>query len=382
MKIVVASDKYKGSLSALEVCSIIERTIKELDPEVIVEICPMADGGEGTAGTLVESLNGKMIELDVTGPLGEKVRAELGMLDDGTAIIEMASASGYVLVPGDRRNPMETTTFGTGELIKKALELGSKKIIIGIGGSATNDGGMGMAQALGYEFIGSGGELLGFGGKELRKLKKIKTAGIHSALASASIEVACDVDNPLFGKRGAAYVYGPQKGADPGMVAELDAGLKNFAEVVASDLGKDISRLPGAGAAGGLGAGLAAFTGASLRPGTDIIIEVTGLERKIRDADLVITGEGAMDEQTFYGKSPFGVAKLASKYDIPTITINGSVLAEREKINKKDLLLFSGNFSIIDRPMKLEEAISQAPELLAGITMEIIGFYLKILKKK
>jgi glycerate kinase len=380
MKIVVASDKYKGSLSALEVCSIIERTIKELDPEIIVETCPMADGGEGTVETLIESLDGKTIELDVTGPLGEKVNAGFGMLDDGTAIIEMASASGYVLVPEDKRNPMETTTFGTGELIKKALELGSKKIIIGIGGSATNDGGMGMAQALGYKFIGSGGEILGFGGKELQKLKKIKTVGMHSALSSVNIEVACDVDNPLFGKRGAAYVYGPQKGADPGMVAELDAGLKNFAKVVVRDLGKDISGLPAAGAAGGLGAGLAAFTGASLRPGTDIIIEVTGLDKKIRDADLVITGEGAMDEQTFYGKSPFGVAKLALKYDIPTISINGSVLVKRKKISKKDLLLFSGNFSIINRPMKLEEAIRQAPELLAGITMEIMGLYLKIVK--
>jgi len=381
MKIVIASDKYKGSLSALEVCTIIGKTIKELDPEIAVEISPMADGGEGTVGTLVESLDGKIIETGVTGPLGEKVHAELGILDDGTAIIEMASASGYVLVPRDRRNPMETTTFGTGELIKKALELGSKKIIVGIGGSATNDGGMGMAQALGYEFVGSSGEVLGFGGKQLQKLKKIKTVNVHSGLSSAVIEVACDVDNPLFGKRGAAYVYGPQKGADPEMVARLDSGLKNFAKVVASDTGKDISVLPGGGAAGGLGAGLAAFTGASLRPGTDIVIEVTGLDEKIRDADLVITGEGAMDEQTFYGKSPFGVAKLASKYAIPVISINGSVLAKREKINTRNLPLFAGNFSIINRPMKLEEAINQAPELLADITAEIIGLYLKIVKK-
>ncbi len=381
MKIVIASDKYKGSLSALEVCSIIGKTIKELDPEIAVEISPMADGGEGTVGTLVESLDGKIVETGVTGPLGEKVHAELGILDDGTAIIEMASASGYVLVPRDRRNPMETTTFGTGELIKRALELGSKKIIVGIGGSATNDGGMGMAQALGYEFVGSSGEVLGFGGKQLQKLKKIKTVNVHSGLSSAVIEVACDVDNPLFGKRGAAYVYGPQKGADPEMVARLDSGLKNFAKVVASDTGKDISVLPGGGAAGGLGAGLAAFTGASLRPGTDIVIEVTGLDEKIRDADLVITGEGAMDEQTFYGKSPFGVAKLASKYAIPVISINGSVLAKREKINNRNLSLFAGNFSIINRPMKLEEAINQAPELLADITAEIIGLYLKIVKK-
>jgi len=381
MKIVIASDKYKGSLSALEVCTIIGRTIKELDPEIAIEISPMADGGEGTVGTLVESLDGKIVEICATGPLGEKVRAELGMMDDGTAVIEMASASGYVLVPRDRRNPMETTTFGTGELIKKALELGSKKIIVGIGGSATNDGGMGMAQALGYEFIGSDGEILGFGGKQLQKLKKIKTDNVHSGLSSTVIEIACDVDNPLFGKRGAAYVYGPQKGADPEMVASLDSGLRNFAKVVANDTGKDISGLPGAGAAGGLGAGLAAFAGASLRPGTDIVIEVTGLDKKIRDADLVITGEGAMDEQTFYGKSSFGVAKLASKYGIPVISINGSVLAKGEKINTGNSSLFAGNFSIINRPMKLEEAIKQAPELLAAVTAEIMGFYLKIVKK-
>jgi len=381
MKIVIASDKYKGSLSALEVCTIIGRVIKELDPEIAVEINPMADGGEGTAETLVESLDGEIIEVSVTGPLGKKVNAELGMLDDGTAIIEMASASGYVLVPRDRRNPMETTTFGTGELIKRALELGSKRIIVGIGGSATNDGGMGMAQALGYEFIGSGGEILGFGGKQLQKLKKIKTADVCRSLSSAIIEVACDVDNPLFGKRGAAYVYGPQKGADPEMAASLDSGLKNFAKVVLSDTGKDISELPGAGAAGGLGAGLAAFAGASLRPGTDIIIEVTGLDKKIRDADLVITGEGAMDEQTFYGKSPFGVARLASKYGIPAISINGSVLAKREKMNTDSSSLFAGNFSIINRPMNLEEAIRLAPELLADAAAEIMGLYLKIAKK-
>jgi len=381
MKIVIASDKYKGSLSALEVCTIIEKAIKELDPKIEIEISPMADGGEGTVGTLVESLDGKIIKADVTGPLGEKVQAELGMLSDGTAIIEMASASGYVLVPPDKRDPMETTTFGTGELMKRALDMGSKKIIVGIGGSATNDGGMGMAQALGYEFIGQKDEILGFGGKQLQKLKRINTDNVHSGLSSAAIEVACDVDNPLFGKRGAAYIYGPQKGADPEMVKELDRGLENFADIVARDMGKEISELPGAGAAGGLGAGLAAFTGASLRPGTDIVIEVTGLDKKIKDADLVITGEGAMDEQTFYGKSPFGAASLASKYNVPAISINGSVIAERNKINIKNSSLFAGNFSIINRPLKLEEAIRQAPELLAAAVIEIMGFYLKIVSK-
>jgi glycerate kinase len=381
MKIVVASDKYKGSLSALEVCTTIANTIRKLDPSVEVITSPMADGGEGTVKTLVESLEGKIVELEVTGPLGDKVIAGLGLLDNGTAVIEMASASGYVLVPADKRNPMLATTYGTGELIKKALELGSRKVIVGIGGSATNDGGMGMAQALGYEFLGKDDGVLGFGGKQLGMLARIKKEAVIPLLQEAVIEVASDVDNPLYGKRGAAHVYGPQKGASPEMVEELDRGLKNFAEVVLKDLGKDVARIPGAGAAGGLGAGLVAFTDAVLRPGTEIVTEVTGLEEKIKGADLVITGEGAMDEQTYYGKSPMGVARLASKYDIPAITINGSVLVGRNSIDEKNSCLFDGNFSIINRPMTLEQALEGARSLLEGITEEIIGFYLKINKK-
>jgi len=340
----------------------------------------MADGGEGTVGTLVESLGGKIVEIDVTGPLGGKVRAEFGMIED-TAVIEMSAASGYVLVPGDRRNPMLTTTYGTGQLIKKALEMGSKKIIVGIGGSATNDAGMGMAQALGYEFIGSRGEVLGYGGSQLSRLKKIKTGSVNGLLPAAEIEVASDVDNPLYGRKGAAYVYSPQKGADPGMVRELDRGLKNFARVVSSELGIDVSSIPGAGAAGGLGAGLVAFAGAALRPGADIVAEITGLEKKIMGADLVITGEGSMDEQTFYGKSPFGVAKLALKHDVPVITINGSIITGRKDIKKEHSPLFCGNFSVVKKPMQLEEAVRNAPRLLEDITTELISFYLRILKK-
>jgi glycerate kinase len=338
MKIVIASDKYKGSLSALQVCTTIEKAIKKLDPAIKTVISPMADGGEGTAQTLVESLGGKIIDCEVTGPLAEKVEAGFGMLDEGTAIIEMASASGYVLVPQERRNPLETTTYGTGELIKKALEMGSKKIIVGIGGSATNDGGLGMAQALGYEFLGKDGNILGFGGKQLEELAGIRTDNLNRLLSKAVIEVACDVDNPLYGKKGAAHVYGPQKGADTKMVERLDKGLVNFARVVKEELGKDVASIPGSGAAGGLGAGLVAFAGAELKPGTDIVIDVTGLEKKIKDADLVISGEGAMDEQTYYGKSAYGVARLASKYGIPIITINGSVLANRDNISKKKFI--------------------------------------------
>ena len=380
MKIVIASDKYKGSLSALEVCRIIEGTIKEIDPDIEVMTSPMADGGDGTVETLVESLDGKFIELKVKGPLGEPVNARFGMIGNDTAVIEMASASGLVLVPEEKQNPMVTTTYGTGELILKAIDMGSKKIIVGIGGSATTDGGMGMAQALGYRLFDSNGDPLDPGGKGLARLASIDNSGINSKLLSTTIEVASDVDNPLYGKKGAAYVYGPQKGADPEMVKALDKGLINYAKIVARDLKKDIADLPGAGAAGGLGAGLAAFAGGILKPGTDIVIETTGLEDKIKDADLIITGEGAMDEQTFYGKSAYGVAKLASKYNIPVITINGSVLSDRNNIDEKNSSLFSGNFSIMNKPMKLEEAIRDAEGLLSGATAEIISFYLEIVE--
>ncbi len=381
MKIVIASDKYKGSLSALEVCQIIGKVIKKIEPQVEVVMSPMADGGEGTVDTLVESLSGKFVELVVKGPLGEPVRARFGILGSSTAVIEMASASGLVLVPPGARNPMKTTTYGTGELIAKALDMGSKKVIVGIGGSATNDGGMGMAQALGYRLLDGKGEPVGFGGKELLRLARIDSSSIGEKLLSADVEIASDVDNPLYGKRGAAYVYAPQKGADPEMVEILDEGLKNYAEVVARDLGKDIRDLPGAGAAGGLGAGLVAFAGGRLRPGTEIIIETTGLEDKIKGADLIITGEGAMDVQTFYGKSAYGVAKLAAEYGIPVITINGSVLSKRSEIDGKNSSLFSGNFSIINRPMTLEEATGDAEELLSDAAAEIIRFYLRVLKK-
>ena len=380
MKIVIASDKYKDSLSALKVCRIIGRAIKKIAPDLDVVISPMADGGDGTVETLVESLDGKLIELEVKGPFGEPVKARFGMLGSGTAVIEMASASGLVLVPAGKRDPMETTTYGTGELILRAIDMGSKKIIVGIGGSATNDGGMGMAQALGYRLLDNNGDPLGFGGKELARLASIDNAGINSKLLSTTIEVASDVNNPLCGKKGAAHVYGPQKGASPEMVKALDEGLRNYAQIVARDLKKDIAGLPGAGAAGGLGAGLAAFAGGVLKPGIDIVIEITGLKDKIKDADLIITGEGAMDEQTFYGKSAYGVAKLASRYDIPVITINGSVLSNRSNIDEKNSSLFSGNFSIINRPISLEEAISDAEELLSGAAAEIISFYLRIAK--
>ncbi len=380
IKIVVASDKYKGSLSALRVCTVIKDTILGIDKNIEVVCSPMADGGEGTVETLVESQKGRFIESKVTGPLGKPVRAKFGMIRDDTAVIEMASASGLVLVPEGSRNPMKTTTYGTGELILKALEMGATKMIIGIGGSATNDGGMGMAQALGVKFFDSDGKLLGPGGKSLQQLAGIDAKGIHPAVSGCKFEIASDVDNPLTGKNGAAYIYAPQKGADKNMVKLLDRGLSNFAHIVLKDLGKDIEEMKGAGAAGGLGAGLVAFLGAELIPGTDILIRTTGLEDKIKDADLVITGEGAMDRQTFFGKSAYGVARLAKKYKKTVITINGSVFAFRSDIKNGDSSLFDGNFSIINKPMILSEAMGSAEELLREATTEIINFYLNVKK--
>ncbi|MBC7333017.1 MAG: glycerate kinase [Actinobacteria bacterium] len=380
MKILVSTDKYKGSLSALEVCTIIGNAIRKVDRSIEVVISPMADGGEGTVDTLVESEKGRYVKIRVKDPLGKVINSRFGIIKKDIAVIEMALASGLWLVPDDKRNPMETTTYGTGELIRKALDMGCRKVIIGIGGSATTDGGMGMAQALGVRFYDESGNLLGFGGKQLLKLHKIDISGIHPRVHSTEFLVACDVDNPLTGRKGAAYVYSPQKGATPEMVKELDRGLLNFAKIIKKDLGKDVKNLKGAGAAGGLGAGLVAFLGAKLMRGTDIIIETTSLRQKMLGADLVITGEGAFDRQTFFGKSAYGVARLAREYNIPVITINGSVLTERRDISSENLSLFSGNFSIINRPMSLEEAIKDSRKLLENTTREIITFYLTVAK--
>lgn len=381
IKILVACDKHKGSLTSLQACKIIEKAIKKVSREIDVILNPMADGGEGTVETLVESLNGKYIEIKVKGPLGEPVLSRFGIIGGNTAVIEMSSASGLWLVPVGKRNPLQTTTYGTGEMIKKAADMGCRKIIIGIGGSATNDGGMGMAQALGYKFLDENNNLLGFGGKELLKLKKIGAGFLNYNFSNIDVEVACDVDNPLTGENGAAYVYAPQKGADIKMVKLLDEGLENFAKVVKRYLGKDIKDIKGSGAAGGLGGGLIAFLNAKIRPGTDIIIEATELENKIKKADLVITGEGCLDSQTFFGKTSYGVAKLAKKYNKPVITINGSVYLKREKIKKGDRDLFCANFSIINKTMDLSEVLKNSKFLLENATTELINFYLIKLRK-
>jgi glycerate 2-kinase len=379
-KILIACDKYKGNLTASQVCSTIRDAICEtsqyLRKKVDIVISPMADGGEGTVETMVESLKGKFVDLKVTGPLGDKVDSRFGIIAQETAIIEMSAASGLWMVPQNKRNPLETTTYGTGELIKKALEMNCTRIVVGIGGSATNDAGMGMAQALGVKFYDSNKNLLGFGGKELVKINKIDVSNLISGIKSVKFEIACDVDNPLYGPYGAAYVYGPQKGADSEMVKLLDEGLRNFSHVVKKSLSIDISHIKGAGAAGGLGAGLVVFLNANIRPGAEIIIEATDLEKKMKKADLVITGEGAMDSQTFSGKSSYGVAMLAKKIGVPVITVNGSKNFNISDIDKEKIKLFSGNFSIVNKPMNLEEAIKNSKFLLGEATRELIHFYL------
>jgi glycerate kinase len=359
MKIVVAPDSFKGSLTAAEAADAIEIGFKRVFPATSVVKVPMADGGEGTVQSLVDATGGRIIYKDVTGPLGHKVRAFFGILGDGkTAVIEMAAASGLPLVPDDKRNPLITTTYGTGELIKYALEEGCKELIIGIGGSATNDGGAGMAQALGFKLLDEQGSDLGFGGGTLANLHSINGKPIDQI---RRIQVACDVDNPLCGPRGASAVYGPQKGATAEMVEELDAALSHYADIIKKDLGKDVKDLPGAGAAGGLGAGLVAFLDAQLMQGVEIVIQATGLREKIRGASLVITGEGKLDSQTMNGKTPMGVLKAAKEKDIPTVAIGGTI--------EDSVLLYENGFdglmSITHRPMPLKYAIENAWSLVA-----------------
>jgi glycerate kinase len=328
MKIVLAPDSFKGNLTSLQVAAALEKGIRRVLPNAKCIKVPMADGGEGTVQSLVDGAGGKFVRKKVTGPAGKPVTARYGLLADGkTAVIEMAEASGLPYVKGKDKNPMKTTSYGTGELILDAINKGAHKIILGIGGSATTDGGAGMAQALGIKFLdGNGKEIKEYGaGGMLNKISKIDLSGIDARINKTKIIVASDVENPLYGNKGAAYVFGPQKGATPAMVKTLDANLKYFGNLIKKDLHKDVTTLKGAGAAGGLGAGLVAFTGAKLKSGIDIVVDATKLKNYLKGADLVITGEGRVDSQTAFGKTPAGVAKAAKKFKVPTIAIGGGI---------------------------------------------------------
>lgn len=326
MKFLLAPDSFKESMSAKKAALAMEKGIRSVFLEAECVIVPMADGGEGTVESLVSMTNGEMVKVEVIGPLGEKVIAEYGLLGEGkTAVIEMASASGLELIKLEDRDPLVTTTFGTGELIKDALDKGVSRILIGIGGSATNDGGAGMLQALGVSFKDKNGQELTFGGGALNQLVSIDLSGLDKRIEIVHIDVACDVTNPLIGENGASAIFGPQKGATPEVVKLLDENLAHYAEVIKRELGKDIAHTEGAGAAGGLGIGLMAFLNANLKKGVDLVIEYTGLEDKMVGADYVFTGEGSIDGQTLFGKTPFGVASIARKYSIPVIAFAGRI---------------------------------------------------------
>lgn len=378
MKIVLAPDSFKESMTAKEACEAIEKGLRKVMDNLECIHVPMADGGEGTTQSLVDATGGKFYTVEVTGPLGERKEAIFGILgDEKTAILEMAEASGLEILPREKRDATITTTYGTGELIKAALDKGVETILIGIGGSATNDGGAGMVQALGGKLLDRVGNEIGFGGGELDKLEKIDIANLDKRLKDVKIIVACDVQNPLTGPTGASHVFGRQKGANEEQREQLDKNLKHYAEIIRRDLGKDVETIPGAGAAGGLGAGLMAFLSAELRKGIDIVIEYSKLEDKIQGADYVITGEGSIDGQTRFGKTPYGVAKVAKKYDIPVIAFAGNIGSD---VNLLYEYGFTAILPILPRVETLENAILNGKENIEYAS-ESLGRIINIYKK-
>ena len=375
-KIVIAPDSFKGNLTSLQVASCLEKGIKRVLPKVKCVKIPMADGGEGTVQSMVDAAKGKFVSKRVKGPAGRLVTAKYGWLaKDKTAVIEMAEASGLPLVKGRERNPLKTTTYGTGQLILDAINKGAKKIIIGIGGSATNDGGAGMAQALGVRFLNASGKEikeLGSGGM-IAKVASIDAQAIDPRVAKTKIVIACDVENPLFGKKGASHVFGPQKGATPKMVQQLDENLKKLSKIMKRDLKKDVGRMPGAGAAGGLGAGLVAFAGAKLQSGIDIVVQATKLSNYIKGADLVLTGEGRVDFQTAFGKTPSGVAKAAKKHNVPVIAIGGALSDDARQVFDHGIDCIE---SAAAKDMSLETAIKNSKQDLANAAERVIRMIL------
>ncbi|MGO5063982.1 glycerate kinase [Bifidobacterium pseudolongum] len=358
MKIIIAPDSFKGCMSAEQAAKAMERGIRRALPQAECVLVPMADGGEGTVQSLVDATGGELLETTVTGPLGTPVRAQYGMLGDGrTAVIEMAAASGIAYVDERTRDPRITTTYGTGELVRDALDHGVTSFIIGLGGSATNDGGAGMAQALGVRLLDAQGGELPFGGAALADLAAIDVSGIDPRLGTADIRLASDVTNPLTGAQGASAVFGPQKGADDATVAQLDAALRHYAAVIRSELGRDVESIPGAGAAGGLGAGFLAFTGAHMQSGVSLVVEATGLIQQAAGADWCFTGEGGIDSQTQYGKTPIGVAQ-AVKSSSPrccVVALAGTVGSGIEELYGKGI---DAVFGIIPRAGSLEQVLA------------------------
>ncbi|MDG2957537.1 glycerate kinase [Exercitatus varius] len=375
MKIVIAPDSYKESLSAMEVANTIERGFKSVFPDADYVKIPVADGGEGTVDTLIEAMNGRKVTLNVVGALGGSQPAFFGISEDKrTAFIEVAAACGLEQVPLDKRNPLITTTYGVGELILAALDLGTRYFIIGLGGSATNDGGVGMLQALGAKFLDNAGKSLGYGGAELSRLDKIDISGLDCRLNDCRFEIACDVTNPLVGEKGASAVFGPQKGATPEMVGILDMALSHYGNIIERDFGIAVKNLAGAGAAGGLGAAFAAFLNGSLKSGIGIIAKLLDLEGKMQNADLVITGEGRIDYQSVNGKVPVGVAMTAKKFNLPVICIAGSLGKDVQVVYDFGI---DAVFSVLTKVCTLPEALSEAEQNLE-ITARNIAVTLKM----
>ena len=363
MKIVIAPQAFKGSISALRAAEMMAEGVRRVFPEARAELVPVADGGDGTLETLVEASGGDIRSSEVIGPLGETRTAVWGAMGDGrTAVIEMARTSGLALVAVEDRDPLAATTYGLGQAIRDALDSGFRRFILGIGGSATNDAGAGMAQALGARLLDAGGADLPPGGAALAHLDRVDLSGLDPRVAGSDIAVACDVTNPLTGPEGASAVYGPQKGATPEMVAQLDAALAHLASVVRRDLGVEIDAIPGAGAAGGLGGGMIGFLGGRLEAGVDIVLETVGLEGRLEGADLVITGEGSVDYQTVYNKAPIGVARLAKARGIPVVAIAGSLGERYREVYDHGI---DAVLAITSRPMTLEEASAQVEALVA-----------------
>jgi glycerate kinase len=363
MKIIVAPQGFKGSLKSHEAAGAIAWGVKSALPDAEVILLPISDGGEGTVRAMVAATDSRLISANVTGPLGDRVEAEWGILGDGTtAVIEMAAASGLNLVPKDRPDPMAATTYGTGELIRAALEAGRRRLIIGLGDSATTDGGAGMAVALGISLIDANGLPVPRGGAGLSRLARIEMSGRHNLVTQITIIGACDVTNPLFGPEGAAYVYGPQKGATPDMMARLDSGLRHLAVIIERDLGVKVGDMPGAGAAGGLGAGLVAFLGASLQPGIDLILDGINFDKHLAEADLVLTGEGRIDQQTPRGKTVAGIARRAKRAGKPVIAFAGELGGGYQDILSHGVTEVVG---ITTEGVTREEAMKQAARFLA-----------------
>jgi glycerate kinase len=374
MHIVIAPDKFKGSLSAVEASRAIARGAIRACPSAALDEIPMADGGEGTVEALVTATRGTFRVVQAAGPLGHPLDARFGLSGDGrTAFIEMAAASGLVLVPDAQRNPTLTTTRGTGDLIRAALDLDVERIVLGIGGSATNDGGSGMAQAIGFRLLDADGQELPPGGGSLDRLDCIDASDRDPRLDRVELAVACDVTNPLCGPNGASAVYGPQKGADPSMVQQLDRNLAHLAEVIARDLGCSVAELPGAGAAGGLGAGLVAFAGGTLQRGVELIAQTVGLADRLKAADLCLTAEGSLDAQTAHGKTIAGVARSAAEYGCPVLAIAGGIQPGAEVLLDRGV---SAYFSLCDRPMSLDDALAHASSLLERAAEQAVRAFL------